>query len=112
MIVMRRLRIRGCLGSAGRTAFIFLAIFSLTVSLATRYTGTNSDASNARAVNDHSPDAQRQHLLSDGLKWSAPPYSFTLFQQPRSFVFAVSADFPATNLCSETWLYNRPPPTP
>jgi hypothetical protein len=91
-------------------ALVCLAACSLTISLATRFSVASSESPNTRSVQDHSPDAQRQHLLGDGLKWSAPPSSFTVFQPPRSFVYAVSAVFPSTNLCSESWLYNRPPP--
>jgi hypothetical protein len=91
-------------------ALVCLATCSLTVSLATRFFVASSESPNTRSVQNHSPDAQRQQLLGDGLKWSAPPSSFTFFQPPRPSVYAVSAVFPSTNLCSESWLYNRPPP--
>jgi hypothetical protein len=96
--------------SWGHVALVVLAICSLTVSLATRFTISGSESSDVRAVQAHSPDGHGQRLLSDGIKWSAPVASFTQFQPPRSFVYAVSAVFPSTNLSSESWLYNRPPP--
>ena len=71
----------------------------------------DTETSAVTTIQAHSPNAQRQHLLSDGLKWTAPVVSFKLFEPPRDFVYAVSAVFPCTNLCSESWLYNRPPPT-
>jgi hypothetical protein len=99
------------LSCSGRVALICLAICCLTVSLATRFAVSGSETSSVTAVQAQSADAQRQNLLSDGLKWTAPAVSFTLFEPPRSFVYAVPAVFPSTNLWSETWLYNRPPPS-
>jgi hypothetical protein len=104
------LRFRKRLSSSGRLALVFLTICCLTVSLATRFAAASSEPSAVRAVQAHSPDAQPQNLLSDGLKWTAPAVSLTLFEPPRSFVPAVSAVFPSTNLSFESRLYNRPPP--
>jgi hypothetical protein len=96
--------------SSFRIAVICLAICSLTVSLATRFAVADAGTSAVRVVQTHSPETQKQNLLGDSLKWTAPAVSFTLFDPPRAFVYAVSAVFPSTNLCSESWLYNRPPP--
>jgi hypothetical protein len=104
-------RVRKRLSSSGRFALVLLAICCLTISLATRFAAASSETASVRAVQAHSPDAQRQNLLGDGLKWSGPAISFTLFEPPRSFVPEVSAVFPSTNLSFESWLYNRPPPT-
>jgi hypothetical protein len=103
-------RVRKRLNSSGRFTLVFLAIGCLTVSLATRFAAANSETASVRSIQAHSPDAQRQNLLGDGLKWSGPAISFTLFEPPRSLVPAVSAVFPSTNLSFESWLYNRPPP--
>lgn len=97
--------------SRWQIALVCLAICALTVSLATRFSIAGPEAATVRTVEAHAPDAQRQRLLSDGLKWAAPVYSFTPFQPPQSFVYAESAVFPSTYLSSESWLYNRPPPT-
>ena len=105
-------RVRKRLSSSSRFTLVFLAICCLTVSLATRFAAAGSETVAVRAVQAHSPDAQRQNLLGDGLKWTGPALSFTLFQPPRSFVPAVLAVFPSTNLSFESWLYNRPPPIP
>lgn len=102
--------VRKRLISSGRFALVLLAICCLTISLATRFAAGSSETASVRAVQAHSPDAQRQNLLGDGLKWSNPAVSFTLFEPPRSFVPEVSAVFPSTNLSFESWLYNRPPP--
>jgi hypothetical protein len=108
--VLKDLQARRGLNSSFRIALVCLAISFLTVGLATRFAVGGSEISAVRTVQAHTPDAQRQHLLSDGLKWTAPTFSFTLFEPPYAFVYAVSAIFPCTNLCSESWLYNRPPP--
>jgi hypothetical protein len=108
-------RLRTSLANRFRIAIVLLAICSLTGSVATRYTalGPNSepDVQKVTAVKSQIPDAKRQHLLANGLQWSAPAPSFTLYQPPRSAVFAVSVVVPPTNLNSESWLYNRPPPS-
>jgi hypothetical protein len=109
--VLTDLRDRRDLTSSCRIALVCLAVCFLTVSLATRFAVADTETSAVTTIQAHSPDAQRQHLLSDGLKWTAPVVSFKLFEPPRDFVYAVSAVFPCTNLCSESWLYNRPPPT-
>jgi hypothetical protein len=109
-IVLTDFRARTRLNSSCRIALVCLSVSFLTVGLATRFAVAGSETSVVRAVQAHSPDTQKQHLLGDGLKWTAPAVSFTFFEPPRAFVYAVSAVFPCTNLCSESWLYNRPPP--
>jgi hypothetical protein len=103
------------LWSRCRIVVVVLAICCLTVSVATRYTvlGTEvqSEVRNVTTVKPLSLDARRQHLLSNALQWTAPASYFTLFQPPRSSVLTVSAVVPSTNLSSESWLYNRPPPS-
>jgi hypothetical protein len=103
-------RFRKRLRSSGRLSLVFLAICCLTASLATRFAVTGSETAAVRFVQAHSPNAERQHLLGDGLKWTGPAVSFTVYEPPRSVVPAVSAVFPSTNLSFESWLCNRPPP--
>jgi len=94
-----------------RNALLGLAICSLTTSLATRYTGLGPQVLSSTAVKYQSPDDQRQRLLDNAVQWTAPVASFTLFQPPRSSVFAPSVVLPPTNLNSESWLFSRPPPS-
>ena len=94
-----------------RAVLILGAICALSVSLATRYTVQTSKAPNVKLVKSQSSDAKKQHLVRDGLKWTAPVAKFTLLPAVRSSVHVISAVFPATNLSSESWLYNRPPPS-
>lgn len=93
-----------------RLALIVLAVCSLTASLATRFTIQGPEVEKVTTAKAQSPDAKRQHLLSNPLQWTAPVSTFTLFQPPRSSVLAVSVVIPSANLTSESWLYNRPPP--
>lgn len=98
------------LGSSRQIALVCLAVCALTVSLSTRFTIPGSENPGVRSVMADSPAAHRQHLLGDGLRWTAPGSSFTVFEPPRTLVYAVPAVFPTTSFYSETWLYNRPPP--
>jgi hypothetical protein len=94
-----------------RAGLVLVAVLSLSVSVATRYTAANSDAASLKVVKSPSSDAKRQHLVRDAQKWTAPTPKFTVIPAVRSHVQIVSAVFPATNLSSESWLYNRPPPS-
>jgi hypothetical protein len=94
-----------------RAMLVLVAICSLSVSLATRYTRLNSESGSVKIVKSQSPDVKKQHLVRDALKWTAPTPKFTLVPAVRSHVHVVSAVFLATNLSSESWLYNRPPPS-
>src|ERR1700722_5487684 len=93
---------------------IILAIAFLTVNVVTRYSVPSADAPRVRtasAAKAPSQESQRQRLLSNGLHWISPPPVSTAFLPPRVPVRAVSAVFPAIHLGSESWLYNRPPPS-
>src|ERR1039457_5452703 len=96
---------RGRVSIASRCAItvILLAICALTLSLTTRFTVPSAKAGKGTAVSS-------QSLGTKALQPTAPASGFTLFQPPRSSSFVVSAVVPSTNLTSETWLYNRPPP--
>ncbi len=110
MLRVKHSRVRIDIASWCRIAVVVLAVFSLTASLATRYC-LHSEAQNVTTVKSQSPDSHRQRLLGNALQWTAPAESFTLFQPPRSSVLTVSVVVPSTNLISESWLYNRPPPS-
>jgi hypothetical protein len=90
-----------------RITVIVLVVGALTASLATRYTQTQKVA----AVKSQSSDIQKQRLLSNALQWTAPAPTFSLFQPPRTSIVIVSVFIPFPNLGSESWLYNRPPPS-
>jgi hypothetical protein len=93
---------------------VVFAIGFLTVNVVTRYNATGSDAPSVRTVSaakSPSQESQRQRLLNNGLHWISPPPASTAFQSPPISVRVVSAIFPAIHLDSESWLYNRPPPS-
>jgi hypothetical protein len=111
MLMLERSRHRASVTSRCWSAVIVLAICSLTMSLATRFAVADPPSQNSTTLKSELPDAKRQHLLANAFQWNAPPASFTLFQPPQPSVLAVSVVVPSINLRSETWLYNRPPPS-
>jgi len=101
-------------GCSLRGALIILAVCALTINVATRYSAWGSETPGVRTVSvvkSASAGSQRQRLLSNGLHWMSPAPSSTFFHPPRVSLPAVSAVFPAIHLDSESWLYNRPPPS-
>jgi len=93
-----------------RAAFIiFLAILSLTLSLATRISvPSTSDSITAQSA---APQAMRQHLDSDAAQW-VPPVAPRLRLEVISFYPRFSpAGPPIATLFLEKSLYNRPPPS-
>ena len=92
-------------------ALILGAVLSLALNVATRYTTiTPQGASRTKSITSQSLDVQRQHLLNDGLHWSAPAAKFVLFE-PAPLSFAVLPSIaPVTGVYSEECLYDRPPP--
>lgn len=97
-------------GLRRRTAILGVA-FSLTISLATRYsTVVRDEGRPTKTVMSRSLDAKRQHLLNDGLQWSAPAAKFVLFE-PARLSAIVLVPTPSVSRCySEECLYDRPPP--
>ncbi len=94
-----------------RVAMIFFTVLSLAVSVATRYCLVGRrDTRVTTIVTSHSLDAHRQHLLNDGVHWSAPASAFVLFEPIRGFFLVRPAVPPRIRLYSEDYLYNRPPP--
>ncbi len=93
----------------GRTLAV-VSICALALNVATRYSTSNAEVHVIKAVKSNAPEAKRQHLLANGAHWTAPTPSFTFLDAPRATIRVVSADVLPTNLFSESWLYNRPPP--
>jgi hypothetical protein len=87
------------------------AVLSLAINVATRYsTITRQEAGATKSTTSQSLDGKRQHLLNDGLHWSAPAATFVLFQPARVSVAVLSSILPVTRIYSEESLYDRPPP--
>lgn len=94
------------------TAVILVAVFSLAVSVATRYsTAVGQEAQATKIIRSQSLDAKRQHLLNDGLHWSAPAVTFVLFAPARVSARALPAVPSIARLFLEDCLYKRPPPS-
>ena len=108
-----RLRMRAARGMGfWHRTLILGAVVSLSVSVATRYcTVVRYAAQATKIAQSHSLEAKRQHLLNDGLHWSAPAAAFVLFEPTRVSSAALPAVPPITRLYSENCLYNRPPPS-
>jgi hypothetical protein len=92
-------------------ALILGAVLSLAINVATRYSAiTLQEAGATKSATALSLDGKRQHLLNDGLHWSAPAATFVLLQPARVFVAALPPISPVTRIYSEESLYDRPPP--
>ena len=102
-----RTHIAACSVSRGRLAFVSVVMFSLVLTLATRtFRGTTS---HSIAVQSNSPQAMRQHMDRDSVRWAAPVAKVTVLLAmfyPR----VAPAGPPIATLLIEENLYNRPPP--
>src|SRR5579885_2225544 len=93
-----------------RELLILLALLSLTISVATRYCHVSGAQSQTLKSAKANPlDGKRQHLLNNGLHWSAPVEKFVLLLP--AFVPAIvrPAASPIVQLYSTDCLHNRPP---
>jgi len=89
---------------------ILAAVTSIAVSVATRYsTIVPLKAEATKRATSQSLDGKRQHLLNDGLHWSAPAVKSVLFVPARLSAAVLPFIGFVTGLHSEE-LYDRPPP--
>lgn len=94
-----------------RSVLILVAVLALATGVATRYCRVaRYDSDAAKIARAQSLDGKRQHLLNDGLHWSAPAATFVLFKPALASpgISAVAPAFPW--LFTDDCLYNRPPP--
>jgi len=91
---------------------VLLAVCSLAVSVATRYTSTPADPGSATTnVRNHvAPEPGRQRLLQNAATWIPPFICSIVFQVPLSYSRVVPVGPRVPNLLLEENLYNRPPP--
>ena len=94
-----------------RSLLILLAIGSLSLSLWTRYAVENPAFDHPTQLKCRSLDAKRQHLLSDGLQWTAPAITISYFVAPHAPARLVEAAPPVKDLLLDHWLFDRPPPS-
>lgn len=94
-----------------RYAVVVLAVFSLTVNLATRYVFFCGPPDHAiKATQTHvTSDAKRQRLADCADNWMPPRFSLTILPAP-GFCAAMAPGEPAPHSLLEASLYTRPPP--
>lgn len=98
--------------NAWRRLLIVVAVLSLILSLAGRYTSVASaDFGTTTSISADSTTAKTQHLVSDGLQWTAPVAAILMLVVPRRAARIVHTPLRVIDLYAEDWLYNRPPPS-
>jgi hypothetical protein len=92
---------------------VFVAVCSLTVSVATRYsTPLDTSSPTVKTVQTHTtPEAKRQRLAKDpAAQWAPPVVCFRVLRSPSFYPRMSPAGPPIPGLFFEESLYNRPPP--
>lgn len=90
---------------------VLIAVGSLTVSLATRYSSPWDASNSVRTIQTHvAADAKRQRLAKNAAIWMPPVFSFTVLQVPSFYPRISPAGPPVRSLVCDERLYNRPPP--
>jgi hypothetical protein len=92
---------------------VIIAVCSLTLSVATRFSTPSSDQSHiVKSVDRRSAEPQRQHLDKDATRWVAAVASF-IIDEPIAIEPSLVPASPLLpqHTFSES-LYNRPPPSP
>jgi hypothetical protein len=91
-----------------RWALFCVVMLSLVFSLATRTFHVTTFHSTT--VQSSSPQAMRQHMDRDAVRWAAPVAKVTVAQVPTFYPGVAPAGPPLSTLLIEESLYNRPPP--
>ena len=93
-------------------AIVLIAICSLALSVATRYTSirTDSTASIIKIRKHVAPEPRRPRLLKTAATLMAPPIGRVMLQAPSSYPRIAPAGLPIPGVLLEEKLYNRPPP--
>jgi hypothetical protein len=104
------------LGDRRRRSFgallVLLAVFSLAVSVATRYCSPNNLSPSVSTLHKHSsPEPGRQRLNSNTANWMPSVVRFSALQAPTSYPRIAPAGPPIPGIILENSLYNRPPPS-
>jgi hypothetical protein len=91
-----------------RWMLVGVVMFSLVLTLATRSFGETT--SNSTTVQSSSPQAMRQHMDRDAIRWVAPVPIIAVLEAPAFYPRVAPAGPPLPTLLLEENLYNRPPP--
>lgn len=90
---------------------VLLAVFALTVSVATRYCAPQSSAGTVRTVHKHAaPEQIRQRLTKNTVNWMPQVVQTGILQAATFYPRIAPAGPPVPGLLLEKSLYNRPPP--
>jgi heme/copper-type cytochrome/quinol oxidase subunit 2 len=92
-----------------RWALISVVTLSLFVTVATRT--FHVTISHSATVQSDSPQAIRQHMDRDAVRWAAPVLQLTVLLAPTFYLRMSPAAPPLATFLIEENLYNRPPPT-
>jgi hypothetical protein len=92
-----------------RWALVGVVMCSLVLTLATRTFDDTTSLSTT--VQSSSPQAMRQHMDRDAVRWAAPVATIAVAQAPTFYPRVTPAGPPLPTLLLEENLYNRPPPT-
>ena len=91
---------------------VLLAVCSLTVSLASRYSfPVDSSSPAVKSIKVHrSPDTQRQRLDKKAANWVPPVFCLTDLEAPSFYPRIAPTWLPVMSLLLGNDLFNRPPP--
>jgi hypothetical protein len=91
-----------------RWVLVSVVMFSLVVTLATRT--FHVTIPHSATVQSNSPQAMRQHMDRDAVRWIAPVAKIVAATFPTFYSRVALADPPLPTFLLEENLYNRPPP--
>ena len=95
------------------TAIVLLAVCSLTISVATRYTHSQGLADEMHSVvqKHHALTQGQQRLINNAATWIPPVAEAAIFRDPGQYRHIAPSDSPISSVLLERNLYNRPPPS-
>jgi hypothetical protein len=91
---------------------ILIAVCSLTISVATRYSSSEgtSVSKSATLQKYRSPQARRQHLTKAAASWGPPVIDAVILKPANSYPRVVLSVPPVAGALFANALFNRPPP--
>src|SRR5579864_695308 len=93
------------------TAIVLLAVCTLTLSVATRYSVCPSATNQGQVVHNHQSWSGLQRLLNNATTWIPPLVESAIFHDPKSYPHVVESRPRIVSVLLEKNLYNRPPPS-
>jgi len=94
-------------------AIVLLAVCTLTISVATRYSRSQGPADETLTAvqTHHSSTPGLQRLLNNAATWIPPLVETAVFHDPGYYPHIAPSDSPISSVLLERNLYNRPPPS-